>query len=306
MGTWRMQIPFPIAEASTPRRPGSQSHAPPTSHSQSRQLQMPAHPPVPLAPSLALLSLTRNPQSRPGSSVPDPNSPSPPHFPNVCASLPKGHSPGWGHFGWPPEKNPEQYPGDAGTDEPDPVCGGLTFTCLGSPLPPGPAPSAPRAGPLVLCPPQGQPPARWPRATGRTKQRSSHETSPRTRATQTMEKKGNGDKRKQILGGGGKYKEYFLKRILTRKAIIVLGGEKRAWEIHAICPIGDQKQFLSNSLWEGNPARAKKHFQETNVKGRDRRRPSLLPLGCSSRPHATATHQAEGAGRQRTATQEPR
>lgn len=47
-------------------------------------------------------------------------------------------------------------------------------------------------------------------------------------------------------------------------------------------------------------------FRKTNVKGRDQRRPSLLPLGCSSRPHATATHQAEGAGRQRTATQEPR
>ena len=56
---------------------------------------------------------------------------------------PKGHSPGWGHPGWSPEKNPQQYPGDAGTDEPDPVGGGLTFTCLGSPLPPGPAPSAP-------------------------------------------------------------------------------------------------------------------------------------------------------------------
>jgi len=103
---------------------------------------------------------------------------------------PKGHSPGWGHPGWSPEKNPQQYPGDAGTDEPDPVGGGLTFTCLGSPLPPGPAPSAPPSRPPVLGPPQGQqPPARRPSATGRTKQRSSQETSPRICATLMMEKR---------------------------------------------------------------------------------------------------------------------
>lgn len=81
------------------------------------------------------------------------------------------------------------------------------------------------------------------------------------------EEKGIGDKRKQILGGGGKHEEYFLKRILIRKAIIGLGGRERAWEIHAIRPIGDQKQFLSNSLWEGNLARAKKHVQENKCEG---------------------------------------
>lgn len=50
---------------------------------------------------------------------------------------------------------------------------------------------------------------------------------------------------------------------------------KRAWEIHATCPIKGQKQFLSNSLWEGDQARAKKQLQEnktnkTKVKGRDK------------------------------------
>lgn len=87
----------------------------------------------PLAPSLAVFSRT-------GGSVPGPS----PHLPNTHASLLKGHSPGRGHLGWPPEKNPEQYPGDAGTDEPDPVCGGLTFVRLSSPLPPGsPTPAPP-------------------------------------------------------------------------------------------------------------------------------------------------------------------
>lgn len=84
-------------------------------------------------------------------------------------------------------------------------------------------------------------------------------------------KKGNGDKRKQILGGGGKYKEYFLKRILIRKVIIVLREKKKKGlgRSTRFVPIGDQKQFLSNSLWEGDVARAKKHFQENQCEGRD-------------------------------------
>ena len=202
---------------------------------------------------------------------------------------PKGHSPGWGHPGWSPEKNPQQYPGDAGTDEPDPVGGGLTFTCLGSPLPPGPAPSAPPSRPPVLGPPQGQqPPARRPPATGRTKQRSSQETSPRICATHMMEKKGMGTEENRSWEGAGNTEEYFLKRILIRKAIIVLGGKKkkkkkRAWEIHAVCPIGDQKQFLSNSLWEGDLAGAKKHVQENKCEG-ERQGPPFSPVPSAALP----------------------
>lgn len=173
-----------------PECPDSQSRAPSTP-SPSLLLQTSTHSP----PSLALFS--RTPLEKPRQLSTWPKVPSIPTFPNAHASLLKGHSPGWGHLGWPPEKNPEQYPGDAGTDEPDPVCGGLTFIRLGSPLPPAPPHSAPHASPLVLRPrpPQGQPPARRPRAAGRTEQRSSHETSPRICATQMMEKRERGQKK---------------------------------------------------------------------------------------------------------------
>ncbi|TKC53099.1 hypothetical protein EI555_014694 [Monodon monoceros] len=51
---------------------------------------------------------------------------------------------------------------------------------------------------------EGQPPARRPRATGRTKQRSSHETSPRTtRATSDDGKKGMGTKENRSREGAG-------------------------------------------------------------------------------------------------------
>lgn len=94
-------------------------------------------------------------------------------------------------------------------------------------------------------------------------------------------KKGMGTKENRSWEGAGNTEEYFLKRILIRKAIIVLGGKtkrkkkKRAWEIHAVCPTGDQKQFLSNSLWEGDLAGAKKHVQENKCEG-ERQGPTLL------------------------------
>ena len=198
---------------------------------------------------------------------------------------PKGHSPGWGHPGWSPEKNPQQYPGDAGTDEPDPVGGGLTFTCLGSPLPPGPAPSAPPSRPPVLGPPQGQQPsARRPPATGRTKQRSSQETSPRICATHMMEKKGMGTEENRSWEGAGNTEEYFLKRILIRKAIIVLGGKKKKKKKKGL---GRSMQFVPSEIkssFSPTPSgkvtwRAPRNtFRKTNVKGRDRGRPSLLSL----------------------------
>lgn len=108
-------------------------------------LVSPARGIYPLSPSLALSS--RKPLEKPMQLSTRPKVSPTPHFPNTLASLPKGHSPGWGHLGWPPEKNPEQYPGDAGTDEPNPVCGGLMLTRLGSPLPPGPRPLRPTRRP---------------------------------------------------------------------------------------------------------------------------------------------------------------
>lgn len=83
--------------------------------------------------------------------------------------------------------------------------------------------------------------------------------------------------------------------------IIVLGGKKRAWEIHAICPIGDQKQFLSNSLWEGDPAGAKKHFQENKCE-RERPGPSFSPV---PRLLFQASVNSHVPGGQRAATWEP-
>ena len=130
-----MHGPFCIPaakETRAPRCPHSQSPAPPIltfTHSSSP-------PPSPLqweTPGIAQVVL-------PGWGPPTLTCPR-------VLLFPKGHSPGWGHPGWSPEKNPQQYPGDAGTDEPDPVGGGLTFTCLGSPLPPGPAPSTPPSRP---------------------------------------------------------------------------------------------------------------------------------------------------------------
>lgn len=41
-----------------------------------------------------------------------------------------------------------------------------------------------------------------------------------------------------------------------------LGEKKKGLGDACDCPIGDQKQFLSNSLWEGDLAGGKKHFQE--------------------------------------------
>lgn len=82
-------------------------------------------------------------------------------------------------------------------------------------------------------------------------------------------------------------------------------GKTRAWEIHAICPVGDQKQFLSNSLWEGDLARAKKHFQENKCEGERQGPPSLPMPGCSSRPHSTATCQADGQPPQETLWENP-
>lgn len=77
-----------------------------------------------------------------------------------------------------------------------------------------------------------------------------------------------------------------------------LGGKKGLGRSTRFVPIGDQKQFLSNSLWEGVLARAKKQFQENQCEGGDRGHPSPPSLGCSSRPHPAATCQADGAGGQ--------
>lgn len=64
-----------------------------------------------------------------------------------------------------------------------------------------------------------------------------------------------------------------------------------------MCPIGHQKQFLSNSLWEGDLARAKKHFQKNKCKG-ERQGPPLAPvpdapLGLSQQPSAWRTGQMD-------------
>lgn len=64
-----------------------------------------------------------------------------------------------------------------------------------------------------------------------------------------------------------------------------------------MCPIGHQKQFLSNSLWEGDLARAKKHFQKNKCEG-ERPGPPLAPvpdapLGLSQQPSAWRTGQMD-------------
>lgn len=166
----------------------------------------------------------------------------------------------------------------------------MTFTCLGSPLPPGPAPSAPPSRPLVLGPPQGQqPPARRPPATGRTKQRSSQETSPRICATQMMEKKGMGTKENRSREGAGNTEEYFLKRILIRKAIIVLGGKTKRKKKKGL---GRSMQFVPpeiKSSFSPTPSgkvtwRAPRNtFRKTNVKGRDRG-PPFSPVPSAALP----------------------
>lgn len=166
----------------------------------------------------------------------------------------------------------------------------MTFTCLGSPLPPGPAPSAPPSRPLVLGPPQGQqPPARRPPATGRTKQRSSQETSPRICATQMMEKKGMGTKENRSREGAGNTEEYFLKRILIRKAIIVLGGKTKKKKKKGL---GRSMQFVPpeiKSSFSPTPSgkvtwRAPRNtFRKTNVKGRDRG-PPFSPVPSAALP----------------------
>lgn len=72
------------------------------------------------------------------------------------------------------------------------------------------------------------------------------------------------------------------------------GEKKRAWAIHVICPLGDQKQFLSNSLWEGDLAGAKKHFQENKCEGK-RQGPPFSPIpgvalpGLAQQPRARRT-----------------
>lgn len=107
-----------------------------------------------------------------------------------------------------------------------------------------------------------------------------------------------GTKENRSWEGAGNTEEYFLKRILIRKAIIVLGGKtkrkkkKRAWEIHAVCPTGDQKQFLSpeiKSSFSPTPSgkvtwRAPRNtFRKTNVKGRDRG-PPFSPVPSAALP----------------------
>eukprot|EP00069_Balaena_mysticetus_P004928 bmy_04532T0 len=177
-----------------------------------------------------------------------------------------GHSPGWGHLGWSPEKNPEQYPGDAGTDEPDPVCGGLTFTCLGSPLPPGPAPSTPHAGPRFFV---HRRVSHLPGGHGQQEEPSSAPAMRRHQEhvqLQMMEKREWGQK-KIDPGRGRETQGIVFKEDSHRESDHCSWRKKRAWEIHAVCPIGDQKQFLSSSLWEGDLAGAKKHFQEHKCEG---------------------------------------
>lgn len=56
-----------------------------------------------------------------------------------------------------------------------------------------------------------------------------------------------------------------------------MGANKRAWEIRAICPVGDRKPFLSSSLWEGDLAGAETHFQENKCEGERPGPPALAP-----------------------------
>ena len=145
----KRRCPFPPPQQRRQVHPGALTPNP-VLHPPLSLTLAPHTPPPPPGPPPPPRFLPQETPGAAGAALLD-RAPPPPHFPNTCASLPKGHSPGWSHLGWSPEKNPEQYPGDAGTDEPDPVCGGLTFTGLSSPLPPGPAPSAPHAGPGSLA-----------------------------------------------------------------------------------------------------------------------------------------------------------
>ena len=258
---------------------------------------MPTHSPRPFTLCLALSS--RKPLEKPRQLYLD-RVPPPPHFPNTCASLPKGHSPGWGHLGWSPEKNPEQYPGDAGTDEPDPVCGGLTFTCLGSPLPPGPAPSAPHAGPRFFV---HRRVSRLPGGHGQQEEPSSAPAMRRHQEhvqLQMMEKREWGQK-KIDPGRGRETQGIVFKEDSHKESDHCSWRKKRAWEIHAVCTIGDQKQFLSSSLWEGDPAGAKKDFQEHKCEG-ETQGPHFSPVPGAALPGLTQQPRARRMGRRRVAT----
>lgn len=90
-----------------------------------------------------------------------------------------------------------------------------------------------------------------------------------------MENKGWGQK-KTDPGRGRETQGIFFKEDSHEESDHCSWRKKRAWEFHAICPTGDQKQCLSSSLWEGEPARAKDTFRKTDVKGRDR--PPFSPV----------------------------
>lgn len=65
-------------------------------------------------------------------------------------------------------------------------------------------------------------------------------------------KREKGGTRISIWEGAGQARTVCSKRILIRRVLMVLKGEKkRAWEIHTVCPIGSQEHFLSSSFWEG-------------------------------------------------------
>lgn len=222
--------------------------------------------------------------------------------PNTCASLPKGHSPGWGHPGRPPEKNPEQYPGDAGTDEPGPVCGGVTLACLGARCPRA-APSAPRRRP-VLRPLQGQPPARRPRATRKNQAALQPRDATKNTYNSNDGKKGKGGE-ESGSGRGGTHREVLKEDSHTEIHDGSWVRKKGLGRSLRLCLIGDGKQLLSNSLWEGESGRSPETLSGNECEGERQEPPPLLssaaPGGLTRQPSVRRGQRTDG----QTASPEP-
>lgn len=113
-----------------------------------------------------------------------------------------------------------------------------------------------------------------------------------------MEKKGNGDKRKQIQGGGGKYKEYFLKRILIRKAIIVLREKKKKGlgDPRDLSPSETKSSFSPTPSGKAIWPEPRNTFRKTNVKGETGA--ALLSCPWAALPGLTPQRRGRRADRQ--------
>lgn len=168
----------------------------------------------------------------------------------------------------------------------------MTFTRLGSPLPPGPAPSA-------HAPPPGSPstarpaPAGRPRTTGRTTQRPGRETSPRARATQMMEKREWGQK-KIDPGRGREIQGIFFKEDSNKESDHCSWGKKGLGRSMRFVQSETKSSFSPTPSGKVTWPEPRNTFRKTNVKGSDTGHPSLLSPGCSSRPGSTATSRADG------------